>query len=147
MAYAAKTTVSVEKSRWEIDKLLRAHHADEIAVLDSIRDQEAVVQFRMKDRRIRFTLDLAFDMPRPSQAQKDQFVRTRWRALLLTIKAKLESVAASIEVFEEAFLSQTVTADNMTVYDRVRDAIENGGKTMLDFNSTPLLSHAGSRDP
>ena len=42
-------------------------------------------------------------------------VRRRWRALLLVIKAKLESVESGIETFEEAFASQIVLANGQTV--------------------------------
>jgi hypothetical protein len=39
----------------------------------------------------------------------------RWRALLLVIKAKLESVESNIETFEHAFLAQIVMPNDQTV--------------------------------
>lgn len=45
----------------------------------------------------------------------EQEVRERWRALVLCIKAKLESVESNIETFEEAFLPHIVTATGETI--------------------------------
>ncbi len=36
---------------------------------------------------------------------------------MLSIKAKLESVASGIETFEEAFLADVIVDDGQTVYD------------------------------
>lgn len=63
----------------------------------------------------------------------DQAVRSRWRALVLVIKAKLEAVATGIVTFEEEFLAHVVLPSGDTVgrwvepqlaevYDRGRDA-------------------------
>jgi hypothetical protein len=41
--------------------------------------------------------------------------RARWRALLLVIKAKLESVESGIATFEEEFMAQIVLPDDQTV--------------------------------
>lgn len=38
----------------------------------------------------------------------EQACRSKWRALLLSVKAKLVSVAAGVESFEEAFLASLV---------------------------------------
>ncbi len=55
----------------------------------------------------------------PTTAHKaawlEQERRRRWRALLLTIKAKLVSVENGIEKFEEAFLAHIVIAGGQTV--------------------------------
>ena len=60
--------------------------------------------------------------------------RQRARALLLVIKAKLESIDSGVETFEQAFLANIVMSDGATVYDRVRSdmALEykNGQPTM-----------------
>ncbi len=55
--------------------------------------------------------------------------RRRWRCLLLAMKAKLEVVETGIETFEQAFLANIVTADNMTVYERL--TMEDSGVKML----------------
>lgn len=49
----------------------------------------------------------------------DQRNRQRGRALMLVIKAKLESIESGVETFEEAFLANIVTANRQTVYERI----------------------------
>lgn len=57
--------------------------------------------------------------------------RRRWRALALSVKAKLEMVASGIVDFEDEFLSYIVMPDGKTVAEHVRPGIEEayaGGK-------------------
>jgi hypothetical protein len=56
---------------------------------------------------------------RHSRAARKQ----RWRALLLCIEAKLESVVSGIETFAEAFPARVVMADNRTVYEHTASRI------------------------
>lgn len=95
----------------------------------------AVVEFAMRERRLRFRIGTPLDSNHATDRQREQFVRTRWRALLLTIKAKLESVEAAIEVFDEAFMAQTVMPDGKTVAEHVVPAI----KSSYEGNAVPLL--------
>jgi len=62
--------------------------------------RKAMIGFALNDRAIRFELELP--------EGNDQAIRQRWRALLLAIKSKLESVDCGIETFEEAFLAHIV---------------------------------------
>lgn len=121
MSYAEKTIVSVDKSRLEIERILTRYKADQFATAIDNDAHRAMVRFRCEKRIIRFEMDL------PTQEQK---LRTRWRALCLTIKAKLESVASGIETFEEAFLAHVVMPDGSTFGDvaipQIQQAIESG---------------------
>jgi hypothetical protein len=45
----------------------------------------------------------------------EQEERTRWRALLLVIKAKLEAVESNIATFEDEFLSHVLLPNQQTV--------------------------------
>ena len=81
---------------------------------------------------------MRFDLPLPDgDSPRDQQVqRQRWRALLFCIKAKLESVEAKIETFEEAFLAHVVLPDGKTVGEHALPAVAaiyKGGQL------TPLL--------
>lgn len=109
MAYAEQTKVPVEQTKTEIERTLVRYGADRFAYFTEAG--KAVIVFEAKDRRLRF------DLPLPSgeedKAQKSR--RQKWRALLLCIKAKLESVASGIESFEEAFLAHVVLPDGQTV--------------------------------
>lgn len=125
--FADGTKVSPEKTKSEIEQLLRRYGADQfVSGWDARR---AFVMFRAKDRMIRFTLTMpnkddrefshtATGSRRNVAAQEqhyEQACRTYWRRLLLSIRAKLESVATGIETFEEAFLAQIVLPDQSTV--------------------------------
>jgi hypothetical protein len=125
MPYAARTTVPIEKSKAEIERTLRRYGADRFAYF--VEPKGAVVMFEAHDRRLRFSLPLQ----EGKDAKVDQARRQRWRALLLAIKAKLESVASKIETFDEAFLSHVVLPDGKTVHEHVAPRlaqIANGGE-------------------
>jgi hypothetical protein len=78
---------------------------------------------------------LRFDLPLPAgDGDKEQKTRRqKWRALLLCIKAKLESVASGIESFEEAFLAHVVLPNGQTVADHIAPRIAESyeGNKML----------------
>lgn len=146
MTYAANTTVAVDKSRAEIEGTLRRYGAT--AFFSGWDEGAAFVAFKLRDRHVKLTLplpaktDRAFthrknryghDERRTEQgalAEYEQVLRTLFRALLLCLKAKLESVESKIETFDQAFLAHIVLPDNSLVGDRVKalvdDAYRNG---------------------
>ena len=77
--------------------------------------ERGIVFFRFKDRMIRFAVTV------PAGEQKE---RTRWRALLLVLKAKLEAIASGIVTMEDEFLAQTMTGDGRTVSEHVQPIIK-----------------------
>lgn len=126
MRYAQDTTVSVEKSKAEIERLLTRYGATEFAT--GWRSEKAMIQFRMKGRWIRFVLPLPkkedFKTTPSGRRRRDesstqvafeQGCRQRWRALSLSIKAKLESAESGIEEFDTAFMGQIVMPDGQTM--------------------------------
>lgn len=126
MPYAAETTVSVEKSRAEIEAILRRYKAN--GFMYAYEDNRAIVAFRMDGRMIRFKLEMPDPEAReftqhsrgartPEAAEKawEQACRQKWRALALVIKAKLEAVSAGITTVEDEFLAHTVLPNNTTV--------------------------------
>jgi hypothetical protein len=115
--YAATTDVPADRSRSEIEKTLARYGADQFAY--GTTPEAAIVAFRMKDRRVKFVLPL----PGQKHRNPEQETRTRWRCLLLCIKAKLESVESEIETFEDAFLAHIVLPSGQTVAETVRDNI------------------------
>lgn len=126
--YAEKTTVSSEDSRREIERTLVRYGAT--AFMYGWEGPKAVIQFRAKDRYVRFTLPLpdlqskefthtpergwARSTDQTAKAYEGA-VRQRWRALALVIKAKLEAVDAGIVEFEDEFLAHVVLPDGQTV--------------------------------
>jgi hypothetical protein len=154
MAYAKGTDVSVEKTEIEIKQTLRRYGATSFASFDA--PGSALIAFEMSGRRVAFRLplpsrdDRKFAVTRTSNQFTDtpekragathraweQACRERWRALLLCIKAKLESVESGIETFEDAFLAHIQMPDGLTVGEHVRPRIKqvyDGGEM------TPLL--------
>lgn len=117
MAYAATTDVTIAKTKTEIEALITKRKATGFGIYTE--GDTAIVIFRMHDRQIRFTLPV----PELGAKGSDQARRSRWRALLLVIKAKLESVESGIETFEESFLAHVVMADGRTVYERTQKPI------------------------
>lgn len=118
MPYAAYTKVPEDKSRTEIEGMLTRYGADRFMWLTDT--ERVIVVFEARERRVKF------EIPMPtSKSDRDKSVRrSKWRALLLCIKAKLESVESKIETFEEAFLAHVVMPDGKTVHDHAAERID-----------------------
>ena len=129
MSYASNTSVSVERSKAEIERTLQRYGASQF--IYGWDHQEAVIGFVVKNdeqmRQVRFKVkvpDRAQFVKTPtgrrrssSQAEREweQAQRQRWRALLLVIKAKLEAIEAGIATFEDEFLAYTMLPSGETV--------------------------------
>jgi hypothetical protein len=128
--FAENTTVAPEKSRAEIETVLRRYGADGFAYASY--GEQAMIQFTAKGRTVRFLLklpssnDKAFTTvvrnkrtytrtPEQRVAAWEQACRQSWRALALVVKAKLEAVASGITVFEAEFLAHIVLPDGRLV--------------------------------
>lgn len=135
--YAADTSVSVERSRAEIEAILRRYKADQFGYVSTPRG--ATVMFTLASRHIKFILPLpdpearefthtpAEGRPRARENAErawEQACRQRWRALALVIKAKLEAVAAGITTVEDEFLAHTVLPDGRTMGEWAKPQIE-----------------------
>ncbi|KQM65769.1 hypothetical protein ASE75_05935 [Sphingomonas sp. Leaf17] len=146
MAYAEKTTVAVEKTIADIITLLK--RAGAIRIMQFDEPERFTIQFSMRDRMVRFRVaHPEIDaMPKVNgrnqsytRAQRieiaEQVKRARARALMLVIKAKLESVESEVETFEQAFLANVVMHNDETVYERIAAPIAEeyrvGGTKML----------------
>ena len=123
MAFAAYTKITVEQTKMDIEKMLAKYGSSSFAYYTE--PGKAIIVFEAKDRRLRF------DLPVPSgSSEKDQRgAREKWRALMLCVKAKLESVASGIESFEEAFLAHVVMPDGLTVHQHAHQRIETAYKS------------------
>lgn len=141
-AYATGTTVSTAKSRAEIEGNLQRFGCegfmsgqDGLRVVLAFKARGRQVMFRMnmpdpKDKSLRLT---PTGKVRSNQSQEDAYraeERRRWRALAMSIKAKLVSVEDGIETFEEAFMAHVVMPDGMTLSEhvtpRIAQAYESG---------------------
>jgi hypothetical protein len=122
MAYAEKTKVPIERTKAEIEATLTRYGADRFAYFSE--PARATIVFEAHERRLRF--DVPLEEGKSEKAERLR--RQRWRALLLCVKAKLESVASHIETFEEAFLAHVVMPDGRTVYEHTAPRIEQIAK-------------------
>jgi hypothetical protein len=144
MAYAANTSVSVEKSRGEIERLLSRHKCTKFATGVDHDAHRATVQFHAHNRIIKFEIalpdasDPKYRKIKNTYLQRtatgiakivEQDERTKWRALLLVIKAKLESVESGIATFEDEFLAHTLLPNAQTVAEYVGPMIDEVYKT------------------
>ena len=126
MRYAQRTLVSSDRSKTEIERLLTRYGATSFA--SGWQNDQAVIQFHMCDRRVKFVLPLpsrhekqfthsARGARQPDKSYRlwEQSTRQRWRALALVVKAKLEAVEAQIASFENEFMAHIVLPDGKTV--------------------------------
>lgn len=154
MAYASSTSVAVEKTEAEIKAIIRKYGATAFASMEG--NGMAMIAFQMQERRITFKLPLpdpqakefartpSKNLPRSADqrlAAWEQACRSRWRGLFLCIKAKLESVEAGIETFEDAFLAHIQMPDGLTFSEHARPAIARAYET----GSMPPLLPAPTR--
>lgn len=144
--YASRTTVSVDKTRGEIEALLRKHGATEFVY--GWQEQRAVIGFAFGGRRYRFTLmlpdpnarrfthtahkDVWQQKERTESARQtayDQAVRSAWRELLLLMKAKLIGVASGLVSVEDEFMAWAVTPSGQTVGEWLKPQLEDAARS------------------
>lgn len=111
--FAARTKVPVEKTRLDIEQLVKRYGAR--GFVSGWQGQMARVEFLCQNRHIRFSVLVP---------EQDQPARQKWRALLLLVKAKLEAVDAKIATFEEAFFADIVMPETgKTVWETAREPL------------------------
>jgi hypothetical protein len=150
MPYASETKVPMNRTKDEIERTVRKAGATSFGTMQDAK--LIVVAFVMKERTIRFSVRMptfsdpnisrtSTGRPRSVGGMADAFgqeERRLWRAILLVIRGKLESIETGIESLDEAFLPHVVMADGKTVAEHtipmIRDAIAAGS-----MSSVPLL--------
>lgn len=146
--YAADTEVSSDRSRLEVERILKRYGADHF--MYATREDAAVIAFRARGRNVRFNLPFpslssfertakgARHVAAHREKAREQAIKQRWRALCLCIKAKLEAVECGITQFEEEFYAHIVLPTGRTVYE------ETAEKVAVAYQSgklPPLLPH------
>jgi len=107
--------VPVEKTRFEIEAMMRKRGADQF--FSGGMEDKAALAFRLNGRHLRFMLPLG---PKLTAQQH----HSRWRALYLVIKARLQAIDLGIMTIEDAFLGETVLPDKQTVAEYMAPQIE-----------------------
>lgn len=164
--YATSTDVTADRSKAQIEATLIAYGADQFMYgwADDASavgpNGSAIVQFRAHGRLIRFVMPMPRrDDPEFTETSTgrgrsetaafkawEQAGRSRWRALLLAIKAKLEAVEVGLATFEQEFMAHTVLPDGRTVAEwlgpQLDEAYQSGSmpSTLADL---PALGAGG----
>jgi hypothetical protein len=133
--YASNTTVSVGKSKNEIEKLIIRFGAKQF--MTGIDGNRAFVCFVYENRAIKreIALPLQSDFAKTPAGRKmrsredmikhwEQACRRKWRALALSIKGKLVSINEGIANFEDEFLAYTCLPSGETVSDWLQPQID-----------------------
>lgn len=132
MAYAEGTTVTVQNSQMEIARTLARYGVESYSF--GATPGWALVEFEHRHMPIRLRI------PLPAKPAKEkgtnpktgrtvnlwsaweQDIKEAWRALLLFIKAALESVDRGIVTVEQAFMAFLVTGDGQTLGEKALPA-------------------------
>jgi len=104
--FAHGTTVTVGKSRGQIEDLVTAHGAS--MFVSGYEGDRANILFKMKDRRVRFQLQLVKSGGLFTELEAERENMRRWRCLFFLLKAKLSAVEDGLATFEEEFLAFTL---------------------------------------
>lgn len=131
--YAQNTSVSVARTKAEIEDLVTRHGATGFGVMS--QENVAMVMFTISGTDdMKLVIRMRLNLPTkeayaehvsrgctrtssPERQLKDweQGCRSLWRSMLLVVKAKLEAVRAGISTIEREFLADIVTPTGMTV--------------------------------
>lgn len=140
--YAKGTTVPIENSKAELDRLLGKHGAGQRGLMHDEERGLATVVFSLGGRPYRVEVPIPSLMSPDTYApgakvwpdrppgwtgwaqsrreewvrkQHEQAARERWRGLVLLVKAKLEIVKMGVSTFEREFLADLVLPSQQTV--------------------------------
>lgn len=143
--YARETEVSPEKSRADIERELKNFGATAFGY--AYQPGYSVIVFEFKGRRMKFTLPMPTEadvkrdrsgnyvQPKFWKGRVEAETRRRWRSLLLSIKAKLVTVADGISTVEDEFMAHIVLPNGLTVGEwmtpQIESAYRSGGMPPL----------------
>lgn len=144
--YAAETYINPEQTRGEIERLLTKYDAS--GFMYGWENDSAIIGFRCNEKTVKFILKMppkedfaqtkergiTRSLPRMLEAW-EQAKRQRWRALKLSIQAKLEAVESGIATFEREFLPYIVLPGGRTVADEVLPRLGGSGPLLLGASS------------
>jgi hypothetical protein len=145
--YAKGTDVTPDKSRTEIERLLRKYGADGFTSGWDNNKRLSAILFRYHGKMVRFVVAIPSETDPEIRAQHrkgrspighyvEREERRRWRALALAVKAKLELVASGITTFEDEFLSHIVAPNGQTIGEWIQPHLEQAYLSGCDL---PLL--------
>lgn len=153
MSFAKTTQVPVERTKQELEHVLRRAGTTQVVSGHDTTTGVAFVQFGVEGRSVRlmlrfkpgsdreFTHDPSGKERTPEHAWRNwqQHTRTRWRQLLLIVKAKIEAVECGIATMEEEFLAQMVLPNSTTLGDALLPYLDEMRAKGLSPSFLPAL--------
>lgn len=154
-AYAAGTEVPVERSKLELERVLRRAGAQQYGTAHDDANGQAIVYFKLAQRSIRLNIPLpkVTDFKhRPNsswrlassadqQRRWEQACRVRWRGIILVVKAKMQLIDLGLSTVEREFLADITMPDGRSVAELFKPILEEAYLT----GRTPLLgAHEGT---
>lgn len=129
--YAERTTVPVERSKAQIDKLLKEHGAFQRAqVTDELRALNLVMfSMEVAGRRRQVRLELPHHPNNPAED------RRIWRVLFMSLKMKLERIRAGDSDLDSEFLPNVVLPDGRVLSQALAGQLD----AMYDHGGMPPL--------
>jgi len=142
--YGQRTNVTIERSRAELEELLRRYGATEL--LSGWTPRQAFVGFTMAHRSVKLSAPMpdraefaSTGKRRRTEKQIDaaheQAQRQRWRALVLVVRAKLEAVDIGLSSIEDEFMADLVLPGGATFGHVMRERLDR----VLAEGTTPKL--------
>lgn len=161
MTYAANTDVSVEKSKAEIERILRRYGAD--GFMSGWEGSVAFLRFRVTNPSARI-VSLQVEMPDRHDRQFthyqrvsygsmierkesvadglwEQACRQRWRAMKLIVQAALEAVEIGVMTFDEAFMAFIELPNGQTISQHLAPKLA----ALTENSPMPVLLLAGKK--
>lgn len=157
--FAEGTTVPVETTKSELERLLKGYGAD--AILMGWDGPIHQLAFRLQGMHVRYSVErpdrrdsivtsYPSGKPRPLHLQAEAAAaeeRRRWRALLLIVKAKLEMIASGDATFADEFLPHVMLADGSTIGEwagpQIEEVYRSGGMPSLLPGASPRALKTG----
>lgn len=144
--YAEGTTVSIEKSKMDIEREVKRYGGTRFLSSWTNKDgfNSAVIMFEMpvgnQLRQVKFTIPMPTEeeiqdnlVRRKTQKQVQTLVvkeeKRRWRVIFLVLKAMLEAASSGLFTFDEIFMAHLVLSDGKTVGNRMIPDLEHILKT------------------
>jgi hypothetical protein len=126
--YAAGTTVPVERSRAELDKILAKHGATQRGIVQDDDVGRAAVMFVMAGSQYRLEVPLPLAPKFSTPSKWEQACRERWRAVVLLVKAKLELARLGVSTVQREFMADLVLPNGQTLHTAMQGPIADALK-------------------
>lgn len=133
--HAAQTTVSVGKSRDQIDRLLREWECDGVRWTDHFSQGKSILEFTWTPLQSKTTFMARFEILDPDEKNLEQGRRRIYRVLRIFLVGQFNAVAEGLVSLEEVFLSHIVGPNGQTIAQqllpRMSELVESDANHLL----------------